>query len=98
MYGGAISSAYLANAAAVAGCSGATTLAKLLLLRPLLLTQQGRPNSFIRNVVDDVALQACGSPVQVAQVLAGAVGQLCPCIEGLHLPVNIKKNEAHVHA
>eukprot|EP00959_Pyramimonas_sp_CCMP1952_P129937 2717395-Pyramimonas_sp.AAC.1 len=64
MYGGAVSSAYLSNAAAVAGCSGATTLAKLLLLRPFLLTQQGRPNLFIRNVVDGVALQACGRPVQ----------------------------------
>eukprot|EP00959_Pyramimonas_sp_CCMP1952_P162650 3400648-Pyramimonas_sp.AAC.1 len=93
MYGGAISSAYLANAAAVAGCSGATILAKLLLLRPLLLTQQGRPNLCMRNVVDDVALQACGRPAQVARVLAGAVGQLFSRFKELHLPVNIKKTK-----
>eukprot|EP00959_Pyramimonas_sp_CCMP1952_P141213 2955539-Pyramimonas_sp.AAC.1 len=72
MYGGAISSAYLANAAWVTGCSGATALAKLMLLRPLLLTQQGRPISFTRNKVDDAALQACGRPAQAAQALAGA--------------------------
>eukprot|EP00959_Pyramimonas_sp_CCMP1952_P385936 8088381-Pyramimonas_sp.AAC.1 len=66
-------------------------MAKLLLLGPLPRAKAERPQLYIRSVVDDIALQACGRPAQVAGTLAGGFESLLVDFGRLKLPVAMKK-------
>ena len=90
-YQGACSQPFEVGGTILAGCSCATTLAKLLLLRLLRKVDRAYPLVHITNVVDDVAAQACGTQAQVATQLAGATEDLLEGFSRLHLPVSIKK-------
>ena len=58
----------------IAGCSCATTFAKVLLLRLLKELRARCPVVQVRNIVDDVILQACATKEKVQQQLAKAFG------------------------
>ncbi|CAK0904086.1 unnamed protein product [Prorocentrum cordatum] len=73
---GRIFSSFAARAAAVAGCSGATSLARLLLPCPLKGASAAGPCVSLRNVVDDVLVDATGTR-------GLAVGQATACVAGL---------------
>eukprot|EP00959_Pyramimonas_sp_CCMP1952_P161718 3381573-Pyramimonas_sp.AAC.1 len=60
--GGRVSQALRANGGVIAGCSAATTLSRLLLLKPLTLAQFSRPQLAVRSVIDDIALQIVAPP------------------------------------
>ena len=70
LFGGAASEVATSNGAILAGCSAPTTLAKLVLLGPLLEAKEHRHLLYWRNVVDDITLQCCGPKLQVASQLS----------------------------
>ena len=73
LFDGAISEFLQATGAIIAGCSAATSLAKLLPVGPLTSVVHCRPQVQIRNVVDDVTLQCCGPRQLVSDQLPAAV-------------------------
>ena len=89
--GRAVSASLFATGSVVAGCSAATTLAKLLLLGPLRSTLQNRPQLALRNVVDDVELQALGNVAMVDTQMGQGVSQLLREMQQLDLPISLKK-------
>ena len=91
LYDGAISGRAQASGTIIAGCSAATTLAKLALLGPLTRAVSCRPQLQVRNVVDDVSLQAFGPCAVVSDQLPTAVESLFQSFRELELPVHLKK-------
>ena len=91
VFDGAISEGIQATGAIIAGCSAATTLAKLLLLGPLSAVVHGRPQLQVRNVVDDVTLQCFGPFKLVSDQLGSGVEHMLSCFAELELPVHLKK-------
>jgi len=91
IFDGACSEAIKVEGTILAGCSCATSLAKLLLLRLLKRVDAQFPLVHIRNVVDDVSAQACGTRAQVSTQLGLATEALLEGFGKLHLPVSKKK-------
>ena len=84
-YGGRYGSGVLlASGGMIAGCSAATTLAKLFLLflSPLTLAQFGRPQLEVRNVIDDIALQIVAPIGAAVCQLAGGTKSLSTVSRG----------------
>ena len=81
----------LVNGTSVAGCSNATTIAKLLLCRALRRSTQGSPLARVTNVVDDVTAQVHGTPQLVAEQGTRVVSSLLDSFHSLRTPVNLKK-------
>ena len=60
----------------LAGCSNATTVARVLLVRLLRKTHRAFPSLNIWNVVDDVSCQVAGHAKGVAMIVGGAGNML----------------------
>ncbi|CAK0841177.1 unnamed protein product [Prorocentrum cordatum] len=72
--------------------SCATAVAKLPLLGGLLASGAQRPLATLRNLVDDVSLQAVGSARLVVDQLVGASGEVLRHLRDRHLPLNEGKS------
>ncbi|CAK0860087.1 unnamed protein product [Prorocentrum cordatum] len=90
--GGVASPPFGASGAVLAGCAYATAVAKLPLLGGLLAAGAHRPLATLRNLVDDVSLQAVGSARLVVDQLAGASGEVLRHLRAHHLPLNEGKS------
>ena len=75
----------------LAGCSNATTIAKLLLCRALRRSTQGSPLARVTNIVDDVTAQVYGTTELVAVQGTRVVGSLLDSFRALRTPVNLQK-------
>ena len=75
----------------MAGCSCALALAKLLLYRSLRKIGVAHPLVQIRNVVDDVTVQACGPRALCAREAGRAVTMLLKEFKRKRLPVSLQK-------
>jgi hypothetical protein len=76
----------------VAGCSCATTMARVLLVAALRRVQQAVPPAMVRNVVDDISLQAVGPRAQVVRWLGEAGSLMTQSLVDLRLPVSFEKS------
>ncbi|CAK0793246.1 unnamed protein product [Prorocentrum cordatum] len=90
--GGMASAPFGASGTVLAGCACATAVAKLPLLGGLLAAGAHRPLATLRNLVDDVSLQAVGSARLVVDQLAGASGEVLRHLRAHHLPLNEGKS------
>ena len=90
-YQGAASDSFRVGGTIMAGCSCALALAKLLLFRSLRKVSMNNPIVHVRNVVDDVTVQACGPLRLVARQGGRAVSQLMQEFKKKRLPVSLKK-------
>ena len=70
-FGGAVSEVVQAGGTILAGCSWATVVAKLLALRRLRSFRGNFAGRHLRNVVDDVSLQAFGITKTITKTLGG---------------------------
>ena len=75
----------------LAGCSAATTVARLVLLRLLRQTQSAFPSLNMWSVVDDLSCQTAGRSNAVSLVLGGAGNMLVNSVAALKLPLAEKK-------
>jgi hypothetical protein len=86
------STARWASRSIVAGAGGATTLLRVLTLRGLDAAQQRYPTAILRNIVDDISVQAVHeSPLAVADTLVGAATMLVADLQQLGFEVQVKK-------
>ena len=90
-YGQAVSEAFWAHGTIIPGCSCATTMAKVLVYRLLTGISQDFPSLHIKNVVDDVSMQALGSERIVGIVLSRAGIAFAKGVRRLGLPLSAKK-------
>ena len=88
---GATSGAVRAYGTVIAGCSCATSLSKLLLLRALKDIDVRFPVVTVRNLVDDVTIQAVGPTKTVLQEAAGASTAFLKAVGDKHLPTSSGK-------
>ena len=88
---GAVSTIFEALGTILAGCSLATTLARVLLYRLLVRVAASRPSVALRNVVDDVSGQALGASMRVAQQLGQAGRELADGFAQLRLVLSVRK-------
>jgi len=92
VFGQACSAPLEAGGTILAGCSCATTLAKVLLLRLLVAVTKAFPSAEAKNVVDDISLQSLGPQRFVASVLGKAGNMLARGLEDdLRLPISANK-------
>ena len=87
LFEGCISSSFEAWAAIVAGCSGATSMARLLLLSPLKRASAAGPCVSLRNVVDDVLVNVTGTRCPVVKRATACVDSLPRNFAGPGLPL-----------
>eukprot|EP00972_Heterocapsa_arctica_P078950 11641184-Heterocapsa_arctica.AAC.1 len=90
-YGTSVSQAFWAVGTIIPGCSCATTMAKVLLIRLLRQIAANFPSMHIKHVVDDVSMQSLGTERFVGMVLARAGHQFALGIKRLGLPLSAKK-------
>ena len=84
-YKNGVSATFKASRSIIAGCSLATTMARVLLFRLLTRVMEAHPSCRTRNVVDDVSLQCSGPATMVARELAAATRVLIAGFRSLHL-------------
>ena len=90
-YRGMSSEAHRIGGTIMAGCSCALALAKLLLYTALKTISDRHPLVKLRNVVDDVTMQACGTECKVVEQAASAVTELLNAFRARRLPVSKRK-------
>ena len=84
---GAISRLIFPNGTVIAGCSGATSLARLLLLACLRRAAAASPTVWIKNVIDDVSLHAVGGADVVRRELSRAFSVVTTDFKKQGLPI-----------
>ena len=89
---GTVSEAFETNGGILAGCSCATTLARVMVYRLLLRIQNEYAGLFLANVIDDVSATSVGTRRFVIRVVQGVTGQLVRGFAELELPLNGKKS------
>ena len=90
---GMTSRAFQAFGTILAGCSSATTAARIILVRLLHKTQNTLPTLHMWNVVDDVSLHASGSDRMVSHALGNAGNMLAAGLVDLRLPLAKNKSK-----
>lgn len=90
-YRGASSQAFPVWGTIIAGCSCATSVAKLLLWRALARSTAVSPVVRARNVVDDVSLQAVGSLNTAVNQISAATLSLLASLAEKKLPLSLSK-------
>ena len=90
-YNGACSVAFSVPGTILAGCSCATTCAKVVLHRLLLGLVESYSGLFLVNVVDDCSLTCLGSARYVTDTMSRAVRQFTSGMADLRLPLAAEK-------
>ena len=90
-YRGAASQVFPVWGTIIAGCSCATSVAKLLLWRTLSSITAACPVVRARNVVDDVSLQAAGPHNTVVNQISTATSALLASLGEKKLPLSLSK-------
>ena len=89
--GGAASEPFCVGGTVVPGCSCAQSVAKLMLQRALRDLAQRCPAVLVKNIVDDVSLQAVGTHKVVVKELSRATTLLKAAASKLELPLEVNK-------
>ena len=88
---GAVSATFEAMGTILAGCSLATTLARVLLYRLLVGVAALHPSVILRNVIDDVSCQALGASARAVHQLGQAGNELAEGFAQLCLVMSARK-------
>ena len=91
MFQNITSEAIVANGTAIAGCSRATSLARVMLLISLRSAAFHNPVVTIRCVIDDVSFQALGGPATVSEQLPRAFESVASSVQSRGLPISWNK-------
>ena len=87
---GCVSSVFHASGTVLAGCSLATSLARVLLFRLLTKVEGEHPSVMVRNVIDDISVQSIGTSLHVVRELGGVGGKLIAGLQQLRVVVSEK--------